>query len=109
MVKKVSLLIVLTAFALTLALGLTATPALAKHGNKAGRIEGKITAVDTVAQTVTIQGKKAQIVTLQANVTTKIERNEVHASLTDLIVGDRTEARFDPGTLIATKIESEGP
>lgn len=109
MLKKVSIAILLATFALTLAIGVTTTPALAKHGNKAGRVEGKLTAVDNVAQTVTIQGKKGQIVTLQVNEATKIELNEVHASLADLTVGDRAEARFDPATFIASKIETEGP
>lgn len=108
MPKKILLFSILAGLALMLAVGATATPALAKHGNKAGRVEGKITLVDTVAQTITIQGKKGQVVTLQVNGATKIEVDEVHAFLADLNVGDRVEARFDPGTLIASKIESEG-
>jgi len=39
---------------------------------------------------------------------TKIERNGFHATLSSFQIGDRGQARFNPGTLLAYKVEATG-
>ncbi len=71
-------------------------------GNRPGKVEATLTAVDAGATppTVTIGA-----VTLNVLPTTKIEISERHVALSALVVGDRTEALYDPATLNASKIE----
>lgn len=76
-------------------------------GNKAGRVEGTLTALG--ASSVTITPRNGNAVTVQVTGSTKIERNGRHVPFTALKVGDRAEARFDPATGVATKVESVGP
>jgi hypothetical protein len=78
-----------------------------KGGNREGRVEGTVTRVIADSVTITIRGGAA--VTVGANAQTKIERNGRRVPLTGILVGDRGQARFDPTTGIATKIESTGP
>lgn len=73
---------------------------------KSAKVEGTITAIDLTAQTVTIQPLVGNAVTVQATAATKIERNELHATLADFIIGDRGEAQYNAGTMIASKIEA---
>jgi hypothetical protein len=71
------------------------------------RLEGTLAAVDLAAGTVTVTAKSGSSFVVQVTPATKIERNDAHAALADLVVGDRVEVRFDSlGT--ATKLEAEG-
>jgi hypothetical protein len=71
-------------------------------GDRPGKVEATLTAVDTKSKppTVTIGA-----VTLNVLSTTRIEINERHVPLSTLVVGERTEALYDPETLNAFKIE----
>ncbi|HZQ11082.1 MAG TPA: DUF5666 domain-containing protein [Anaerolineae bacterium] len=73
---------------------------------KLGKVEGQVTAVDLGASSVTIQPKNGAAVTVFADASTKIERNDQHATLADIQVGDHAEAKFDPQTFLASKIEA---
>jgi hypothetical protein len=68
------------------------------------RVEGAITAVDTVEGTVTIGTR-----VIQTDSTTSIERNDRHVRLSAIQVGDRGEARIPRGSTVASKLEAEGP
>lgn len=74
--------------------------------NGEARVEGTISAVDTVNSTVTIHTASAGDVTVTVDGDTKIEAHDKHVSIGGLTIGDRGEARYSPTTLIATKIES---
>lgn len=95
--------------ALLLALGLAVTapiPGFARSSAAAaGKVEGTLTAINTSATppTVTIAGRNT--VTLNVTPATKVEIGEAHAALTDLVVGGRAEAKFDPATMNAIQIE----
>jgi hypothetical protein len=71
------------------------------------RVEGTLTA--KTATTVTITRLSGSSVTVSVNGSTNIERNDIHTTLAGLRIGDRAEARYDPTTLLATKVESVGP
>lgn len=75
---------------------------------KGGKIEGTLTAVDLGASTITITPLGGSPVMLSVTTTTKVERNELHVSLSDLKVGDAAEARFDAATMNASKVETSG-
>ena len=75
---------------------------------KSPKVEGTITAVDLGAQSVTIQPLSGAAVTVFATALTKIERNDLHATLADFQVGDRGEARYNAATMQASKIEATG-
>jgi len=70
------------------------------------KIEGKITAINLNTKQVTITRLNGSRVTLQVLASTKIERNDVHVSLSQFKVGDRGQARLSNLTLI--KIEATG-
>lgn len=76
--------------------------------NGVGRIEGRITALDVGARSVTIATSGNQSLTLTVASDAKIERNDVHVTLASLQVGDQAEARYSPDTLVASKLESVG-
>lgn len=74
---------------------------------KAGKVKGMIAAVDTAASTVTITPRKGGAdVTLNVDANTVIKRKGP-ATLADLQVGDKIEAKYDPATMLALKIEAE--
>lgn len=74
--------------------------------NQGSKVEGTITAVG--ANSVTIRRLNGTTITVQVASTTKVERNDFHVALSAFKVGDRGEARYDPTTLVATKVEAEG-
>lgn len=81
----------------------------AHRGPKEAKIEGVITAVDASADpdTVTIT-RGVRSVTLKVVPSTKIEvGDDDDGTFADLRVGQQVEAKFDPVTLIASKIEVE--
>lgn len=89
--------------ALSAALSLAAAGAQARPRPTTGRVEGQITAVDAVAvpPTVTIGSVRLNITSQ-----TRIEAgDEEHGTLADLVVGTDAEAKYEPATLNALKIE----
>ncbi len=75
---------------------------------RAGRLEGNISAVNVEGKSITIVTFRGTAFTVFANAATKIERNGFHATLNQFKVGDRGQARFDPATMIASKMEATG-
>jgi hypothetical protein len=71
-------------------------------------VEGTIVAIDLSLGKVTIRTQAGEIVPAMTNGSTKVERNGFHVSLSSFRIGDRGQARFVPGTLLATKIEAVG-
>ncbi|MBM2845092.1 MAG: repeat protein, partial [Bacteroidetes bacterium] len=78
------------------------------RGVKGDRVEGTIVAVDLALGKVTIRTQAGEFVPAMTNSSTKIERNGFHARLASFQIGDRGQARFNPGTLLAYKIEATG-
>lgn len=93
--------------AAVMALGLFAQAEASKHGgkNKAGKVEGVLTAV--AIDSVSIRTRQGVDVVLIVNAATKVEANKVHVPVTSLPVGARAQAVFDPATLIASKVEAK--
>jgi hypothetical protein len=72
-------------------------------------VEGKVTAVDATAGTISITPEHGgAAVALKTDSTTKISRNGAVATLTDIKVGDSAAARYDATTLLASRIEAHG-
>ncbi len=74
--------------------------------NQLAEIKGAISALGT--NTVTITRRDGTSVTVTVTSNTRIERNDAPATFADLRVGDQAEAKFDPNTLEAFKLEAEG-
>jgi len=69
-------------------------------------LEGTVAAVDTTAGTITITPKKGGAdVTLFVDATTFIKRNGAAATLADVLVGDKVEAKYNAATMLASKLE----
>lgn len=83
--------------------GKSGSPATAAQA----KVEGRITAVG--ANSVTITNRAGANTTVGVDATTKVERNDRHASLAAFKVGDRGEALFNPTTMVASKVEATGP
>jgi len=79
-----------------------------RKGVKGDRVEGTIVAVDLALGKVTIRTQAGEFVPVMTNSSTKIERNGFHATLSSFQIGDRGQARFNPGTLLAYKVEATG-
>jgi hypothetical protein len=77
------------------------------NGQTDGKVEGMITAVG--ADSVTIKTASGKLVTVTVTSQTKLERNDKHVTLAAFQVGDSAEAKFDPATLEASKVEAVGP
>lgn len=69
-----------------------------------GYAEGPITAIDTVAGTITIDCYGAPV-TLFVDASTKIVRNEEPAVFADLQIGDEAMAEYNTVTMVAKEIE----
>ncbi len=93
-------------FALTLLLSPGSVLAKKKHQAKA---KGNITAIDTVASTVTILDRKSgEEVTVTVDESTRIHKNNKEwATIEDLAVGDKADARYDIETLVAKRIQAK--
>ncbi len=88
---------------------LATTKAIDDGGNvRSGRLEGNISAVNVAGKSMTIVTVRGTAFTVFANAATKIERNGFHATLNQFKIGDRGQARFDPATMIASKMEAVG-
>jgi len=109
MSKKLFSVIALAAIVAGLVLTFSPATTLAKGKNKTGRVEGTLTAINMTARTATITTKGGTAVTVSVTAATKIERNGRHARLSDLKIGDRAQSRFNPSSMVATKLESVGP
>jgi len=71
-------------------------------------IHGTVETVDTTANTITIASEDGgDSVTLNVDANTVIERNGVAATLADLLVGDKVEAKYDSATMLASLIKTE--
>jgi hypothetical protein len=71
-------------------------------------IQGTIEGVDTTASTVTIASEEGgNSVTVKVDSSTVIERNDAPATLADLLVGDKVEAKYDSTTMLASSIQTE--
>lgn len=79
-----------------------------RRGVKGDRVEGTIVAVDLALGKVTIRTQAGEFVPAMTNSSTKIERNGFHARLSSFQIGDRGQARFNPDTLLAYKVEATG-
>lgn len=108
MKKKFMTMLALAAFVAVLGLSLVPGTTHAAKA-KGGRIEGTLTAVDTVNMTATITRRNGTAVTVSVTASTKIERNEQHVQLSALKIGDHAEAQYNPATKVASKLESVGP
>lgn len=87
-----------------------ATNAIVDDGGniRAGRLEGTISAVDIAKKSLTIVNARGTAINVFGNSATKIERNGFHVTLSQFKIGDRGQARFNPTTMIATKMEATG-
>lgn len=68
------------------------------------KVHGLVTAIE--GQNVTIDPKKGEPVTVVVTDATKITRDDVDAALGDLVVGDHANAKYDPTTMEATKLNA---
>src|SRR5262245_27244175 len=93
--------------------------AIADHGGGGGgggkghggrlKAKGTITSIDLGASSVTISDRRTgQLVTVFADSNTQIRKDDNHnATLADLAVGDRAEARYD-ANFLASEIKAKG-
>lgn len=68
------------------------------------KVEGTLTAIN--GNQFTITGEHGNTVTVQITADTVLEKNGAHAAITDFVVGDPIESRYNPDTLVAAKVES---
>ena len=81
---------------------------VAKSDSKKGEIKGAISAITLGTGTVTITPSKGGAdVVLMIDSSTRFERGVLHITLADLVVGDKVEAKFNPTTMLASKIETK--
>jgi Cu/Ag efflux protein CusF len=73
-----------------------------------GEVEGKVTAVDATAGTISIASEHGASVILHTGSATLVSRNGAAATLADIKVGDSAEARYDATTLLASRIDARG-
>jgi Cu/Ag efflux protein CusF len=80
----------------------------AENPEEEAEAEGPITAIDTVAGTVTIDCYGTPV-TVIVDASTQIKRNDAPATLTDLQVGDEASAEYNSVTMVAHEVETETP
>lgn len=78
----------------------------AASGKDPNKIEGVL--VRKTAASVVVRLQNRSLVTVVVNATTKIERNDVRATLAAFRIGDRVQAILGANG-IATKVEATGP
>ncbi|MBI5942958.1 MAG: hypothetical protein HY864_01205 [Chloroflexi bacterium] len=76
-----------------------------KDSTKKGEVRGVISAIGSATVTIT-PSKGGADVTLMVDSSTRYERGRTHITLADLMVGDRVEAKYNPTTMLASKIET---
>ncbi|MBI5354243.1 MAG: hypothetical protein HZB50_16490 [Chloroflexi bacterium] len=107
MTKK--LMYVITSLFVVFGMLSTAPSALAdSHGGNKGELKGTISAVDATTVTVTPRSGGVDVV-FNVDATTYIKRNNASALITDLLVGDKAEVKYDNTTMLAAKIEAKSP
>ncbi len=72
------------------------------------KVEGVVLAVNVSTGQVSIRQRNGVTVVVVATAATKVERNDLHATLGAIQVGDRGQALYG-NDFIASKIESTGP
>ena len=77
-----------------------------KEGKEGKEVEGKVTAVDATAGTITIANRKGTT-TLTIPAAATIARNHKTATLADFLVGDHAEANLD-ATGVVTRLRGRG-
>lgn len=77
------------------------------EGPDEAEVKGEITAVDTVAGTLTFEDANGNLVTVNVTADTMIEAGDAVATLADLTVGMLVEVNYDPVTFNAYRIEAE--
>jgi hypothetical protein len=85
-----------------------ASQGIALAGSSA-KAKGPITAIDLNANSVTISDKKSGLVTVFVDGSTVIEKNSQSATLADLQIGDRADARYNGNTFVANRLKVKGP
>ena len=71
-------------------------------------VKGTIAAIDPVASTLTItRTVGGPDVVLKVDSTTLITKHHLSATLADLVVGDKVEAKYNPLTMLASKVDVE--
>lgn len=106
MLHRIVGLIMVCALAFALGVPSVADAASGKN-NKAGKVEG--TLVGVAANGVVIQTRSGTMVSVGVTSATKVELNDVRVPVTQLPLGSRAQALFDPATKIATKVEATTP
>lgn len=79
---------------------------VAKSDSKKGEIKGAISAITPGTVTITPSKGGADVV-LMIDSSTRFERGVLHITFADLVVGDKVEAKFNPTTMLASKIETK--
>jgi len=118
MLRKVQT--ILWILAVIISLGTFSSVAIADHGSGGGsedhgghgggngheaKAKGFIAAVDVNAGTITVSDRKNGLVTVGVDSSTEIRKNgNKNATISDLTIGDRVDARYDPTTLIANRV-----
>ncbi len=86
----------------------TMTASLVKTEMENGELKGTISAVNTVANTVTITPKLGGAdVVINIAPSTVILRNLAPATLANLVVGDKIEVKYNSATMIASLVKAE--
>ncbi|RPH63163.1 MAG: hypothetical protein EHM81_00680 [Chloroflexi bacterium] len=86
----------------------TMIASLIKSEMEDGEIHGTIAAVDTVAKTLIITPLLGGAnVVINIGPSTVILRNLAPATLADLLVGEKVEAKYDTATMVASLVKSE--
>ncbi len=71
-------------------------------------IHGTVESVDVTAGTLTVASEEGgNSVTLNVDASTSIWRNGASATLADLLVGDKVEAKYNSATMLASSIKTE--
>jgi hypothetical protein len=73
------------------------------------KAEGKITAINLSASTVTFATLSGKTLTVTATSKTLVERNNQHVALSALKVGDTGDVVFNTQSMSAYKIDVKGP
>ncbi len=79
---------------------------VAKSNSKNGETKGVISGITLGTVSITPSNGGADVV-LMIDSSTRFERGSLHIALADLVVGDKVEAKFNPTTMLASKVETK--
>ncbi|HSE43653.1 MAG TPA: DUF5666 domain-containing protein [Acidobacteriota bacterium] len=88
---------------------ITMAPFSFVYAGSSAKAKGPITAINVNAGSVTISDKKLGLVTVFVDTSTTVEKNSQQATLADLQIGDRADARYNATTFIANKLKVKSP